>query len=222
MPAGCLAPNEYIDLEMSGTPNALVATPLLSSEYGNVLQLLAGDGMYVPGLTALGGAAFPSSPPAGTLVSFGPTPGVDWTFRYDPGSSTTFKWEFIGGGWWYSVNEGTANFSPAGSNAWRDSPTPGPDVIPPLDGVYQVHFGARVNPAVSGNQAQIGISVGGADPTDNNVAANGQGNSISVSRLTQVTVTASQRLRCQYRDAAPSGTNAFDNRFLAVIPVRCN
>jgi hypothetical protein len=222
MPTGCLQPNEYIDLEMVGTPAALVATPLLSSLYGNSLILEAGDGMYVPGITKIGTAVFPTGTPDGTRVKHRPATGVSWTFQNEPSSGATYKWEFIGGGWLYSVNDATANFSPAGSNAWHDSPTPGPDIIPPFDGVYQVHFGARVNPAASGNQAQIGVSIGGADPADSNVAVNGQGNSISVSRMIQVSITANQRLRLQYRDAAPSGTNAFDNRFIAVIPVRCN
>jgi hypothetical protein len=222
MPAGCLAPNEFIDLTMVGTPNALVATPLLSAEYGNVLQLLSGDGMYVPGLTQQGGAAFPSSPPAGTQVGIAAGVGVEWTFRYDPGSGAVHKWEFIGGGAMYAVNDSTANFTPAGSNAWHDSPTPGPDVIPILDGVYLVTFGARINPAASGNQAQVGLSIAGADPADSNVAVNAQGNSISVSRQCQVTITANQRLRLQYRDAAATGTNFFDNRFISAIPVRCS
>jgi hypothetical protein len=122
----------------------------------------------------------------------------------------------------YAGNDLTATFSPAGGNTWQNAGTPGPDVIPTLDGVYMVSFGARINPASSGNQAQIGLSVGGVDPIDSNVAVNAQGNSISVSRQCQVTITANQRLRLMYRDAAGSGTNFFDNRFISAIPVRCS
>lgn len=223
MPSGCVAPNAWIDLAMVGTPASLVATPKLSSRFGNQMQL-ATDGIYVPGLTVLGGASFPtgSSLTDGALAVFRPATGVCWTFRYAAASGATYKWEFIGGGAWYNDNEGTANFTPAGSNTWHDSPTPGPDIIVPFDGVYNVRFGARINPAVSGNQAQAGISIGGVDPTDNNVVANGQANSISVARTIQITASGGQRLRMQYRDAASTGTNGFDNRFLEVTPVRCN
>lgn len=220
MASGCLAPNAWIDLQLTGTPSALVATPKLSAEFGNVLALQS-DGIFVPGLTFMSGATFPTGAPDGALVVYRPAVGVAWTFRYAPSSGATDKWEFVGGGTWYADNEGVANFNPAGSNTWHDSPTPGPDIILPLSGVYSVRFGARINPAVSGNQAQAGISIGGVDPTDNNVVANGQANSISVARTIQVSVSGGTRLRMQYRDAATTGSNAFDNRFMEVQPVRC-
>lgn len=225
----CIASSPRIALGVTGTPRALTADVVQSPHQGNIAQN-RGDGLYVPGLEWLTNPSFHSQPDDGMIAALSPTNGVSWQFRFNAASTAVHQWEFIGGGSWYANVETSGSFQPSGANNWvtlSGSDIAGPDITPPIDGVYRIRFGASVNAAIDANAtnggvAQIGISIGGADPSGNFVASSGNVNVVTVSRSIDTSVSGGQRVRLMYRDSANSSgpTSSFGHRWIEVTPIR--
>lgn len=83
------------------------------------------------------------------------TNGIVWNFRYRAGSSSAYKWEFIGGPPLRSEN---SNY-PAGQNSsnWVDI-TSGATIVPPLSGDYLVEHYGRTDSTNPTAQSLIEIS----------------------------------------------------------------
>jgi hypothetical protein len=80
------------------------------------------------------GTTLPASPFDGqeaVLVDSVTAPTYTWRFRYNAGSTTGYKWEFIGGADWYSIQGGTWTF--AAVNTWYEV---GPTFMTPRAGIY--------------------------------------------------------------------------------------
>jgi hypothetical protein len=176
---------------------------------------------FLPVVTAL-----PSSPVDGQQILYqvDTANGIYWHLRYRAASPNAHKWEPVGEQQpMYASIETNDNLTVAGGNAWAASATPGPDITPALAGVYRVRFGAFLNPAQVGAQAQVGVSVGtGNDPATDPIAVNGSGYAVSVSREWKAgAVAAATRFRLMYRDAG-TGTSSLSKRWISVLPVRVN
>lgn len=235
MSNGCLDPSPQIDLTFTGTfpaPRALRATPILSPTYGNGLENKS-NGMYTPSPVYLPGSQFPSvAVDDGTLVILY-IGGQSWMFRYNFQTDfPTDPWEFIGGAPNLARRDAQGTHAPVGNDTWQTTLTgdiAGPSVTLPVAGVYLVEFGHVGIPAKIGSRNQSGVSVNGADPTDNNTAsvANAataiNGNYESASRMTQLSgLSAGDVVSLRYRDGGDSGTSYFNRRWIAVTPVRCH
>lgn len=85
--------------------------------------------------------SLPTSPVDGQIVNYlaDATNGVVWRLRYRSGSSSAYKWEFIGGAPLSSEVTTTQSLSSA---TYADLTTAGPTIIVPLAGDYDVGIGA--------------------------------------------------------------------------------
>lgn len=238
--SGCVTSNEYIELAMSGTPASLVATPLPSARIGNGFQLLAGDGIFAPGIDDIAGLAFPASGLYdGLLVKTSPGANIAWIFRYNAENNATHQWEFVGGPDYYADIEGQGTINSSQNQgtygAWQDlngtRGSRGPDFTAPFNGVYNISWGADINP-INSEDAQVGISIASADPVgDDTATATGSvANTTAVgytavTRRQQKTLTAGQLVRLNYRGSGGNAPNAaathkFQRSWLSVTPVR--
>jgi len=108
------------------------------------------------------GTSLPSSPVDGqeaVLVDSLTNSSYQWRFRYNAGSSSTYKWEYIGG---VSASAIVGTAEAVGTfNAWIDLATGGPQFNVPRAGDYSVVYGARlynVTGAAAGGFVGLGIT----------------------------------------------------------------
>lgn len=229
MPGPCLAPTPRISLDLDGVTGGLIADIVPSAVFAGNGVALRSDGLYVPGYLDLLGSGFPTipgSPPADLLVRATPQANVSWTFRYNALDTSSTKWEFIGGADYFANIEtaGTITTSVASGTygAWQDlsgTDVVGPDFNTPFTGTYNISWGAEINP-VGGEQAQVGISIAGADPTDNNTATASATNNTSVMRRRSVALNSGDRVRLNYRGTGTGSPHTFQRRWISVVPVR--
>lgn len=226
--SGCVTDSAWIHLEYVGTPNSLTAAPVASPQVGNGLQLLD-DGIWVPGVIDLLGGGFPGAPHEGAKAKIAPQANVTWEFRWNTHSSAVSQWEFCGGSdAYFDVEDlGTINSSQSSGTygIWQTlsaTSTVGPQFTIPFTGTYHIAWGAMINP-ISGEEAEMGISVGGADPAGDNVATAGAAGASSVMRRNEMNLTEGELIRGVYRGSGGSGNSAthhFSRRWLSVTPVR--
>jgi hypothetical protein len=144
------------------------------------------------------------------------TAGIVWHLRYNAGSASSYKWEFLGGAALFSevaTAEGTAA-------AYADLATVGPSIVLPRAGDYIVAHGFDFLGATGGANGYMSYQIGATAAVDADaveVADDGTSwTQASVSReqlktgLTAVTLTA------KYKG---SGNNA-RNRWMRVTPRR--
>lgn len=147
--------------------------------------------------------------------------GIAWTFRYDIGVTDAYKYVFEGGAPLYATI--TTEESTAGG--YTDLATVGPAVTIPLNGLYEVQYGACAQNTTADSDTRVTPSYGGSSPSNSEaiemegVVSGGTGNRIAQSRTLVVTVTDAPRtMKLQYMVA--SGTGSWRNRWLFVRPVR--
>lgn len=173
------------------------------------------------------GTSLPASPADGQVYNFvaDATNGVVWRMRYNAGSASAFKWEYLGGG--PLVSEVFASESTT-STSYVALTTPGPSIVLPRAGDYDVRLEARMfgpESAGIGFIASMSYDIGGTGAVGNDGIINMNpvnsvtdvGCNVSGTRrktgLTAVTLTA------KYNTS--SGTTTFFNaRRMIVTPVR--
>lgn len=143
--------------------------------------------------------------------------GVVWHMRYNAGSASAYKWEYLGGSFLaveVLTDEAVTNA------AYSDFPTVGPSVTVPRAGDYEVEWGGSDAVAVAGAQGYIGVKRGAAGTTNNDaVGASDTGNRTGVSRRRVFAgLAASDTLKLQV--TVNSGQINVSLRHLAVRPVR--
>jgi hypothetical protein len=90
----------------------------------------------------------PASPSNGDIwVAVVNTSGVRWTFQYNAGSASAYKWEFLGGSALH-VEDGTAHTT-ASTTPVDFNPTI-LSLTPPRSGDYVVSMGARIKVSATG------------------------------------------------------------------------
>jgi hypothetical protein len=145
--------------------------------------------------------------------------GVVWKFKYNSGSGSAYKWEFVGGAAWFDnvdTDETTA------SAAYVDLATAGPAIAVPRAGDYEVSWGASMWDSTGGSTCYVAVKKGAAATVDTDAATQTGATAaagVSVARTKVVFgLAASDTLKLQYKTSA--GTGRFIFRWLSVRPVR--
>jgi microcystin-dependent protein len=173
--------------------------------------------------------SLPSSPIDGQEIYYAAdaTNGVIWHLRYRSGSSSSYKWEFVGGG---SLTNAVLTSQSTTSLSSVDLSTVGPSVTPPLAGDYIIRWGCIATPSTSAlTVAAMVIGFGGSYPADGNAGtqwvATSQFANTTTSRISiasedvKTALSASTLIRARYYQNQAGGAS-FANRFLTVTPVR--
>jgi hypothetical protein len=177
------------------------------------------------GVTPGYGTSLPGSPAGGDeyiLVDSTSNPTYQWRFRYNSGSSSTYKWEFVGGS--ILTAQVAADESSATTAAWTDLTTAGPLIVVPRAGDYVCAGAASVyTTAGAGTGLQLGIASGATTPgagviATANSAGAGYVTSMSVAPQTLTAVASGADVRLRYYGAAAT-LHAYQ-RQLAVTPRR--
>jgi hypothetical protein len=197
----------------------------LDTATGSVLRRVKWQGNWGPwswiGTPSLA-TTLPASPVDGQeaiLVDSLTNPSYRWRLRYNAGSTSAYKWEFIGGT--PAVSEVLTNES-VNSASYVDLTTPGPQFTVPRAGDYLYAMTAQIFGTAANAAGVLGLKVGAATPAGDDTAivtsatANAQLTTTKNRLLTGV--AASSLLKIQY--STGGGTANFLRRVLTVQPVR--
>jgi len=231
LPTGGYVPVSLVDAKgdlLVGTADNAIARLGVGAN-GTVL---AADSTQASGLTwrtvAGAGPTFtygttpPASPNDGDMWIFpaDATNGVNWQFRYDAGSASASKWEYVGGPPLLSAVGATETTATA--SAWTNVATPGPIVTIPRAGDYMLQIQAMLFKTAADTNVQVAVGVGDFTATlfsvIGSVYASG---AVVFPNATQrvAGIAASAALRLKYWQTA-AGTMSVGNRTLLVTPVR--
>lgn len=162
--------------------------------------------------------ALPSSPVDGQEIYFAVNwaEGWNWHLRYRAGSTSPYKWEFLGGTPLFAKGESLFTVSGTG---WVSDGSCG--IAVPLSGEYLVEYGGSLSSSVAGVQAQMRVAGGGIIAYEifsgGNVGAGNVGMVASQARLNGVAAAS-----IIYIQTAASGTAVINSyrRHLSVRPFR--
>lgn len=194
---------------------------------GNVRGPTGADGP--PGsLTRV--TALPGSPANGAEILFvaDAANGVVWHLKYNAGSSSAYKWEFVGGGDLSVEVPASQNYAP-GTGNYGDAAT-AVSLTAPLAGDYKLSHGADLIASSTQNLINYAsLKLGGAATSDNEAAAHwsdvGAANNVGASlyKSFKRTLTAGMVVKQQYKISWGSGgpyTLVVQKRFIEARPVR--
>jgi len=203
------------------TPDSTTWTPELS-------MALVGGQQGPPGFASppTYATTLPASPVDGQeaiLVDNVTNPTYQWRFRWNAGSTSPYKWEFVGGSTYRSAvttNETTA------SSSGTDLATVGPGFVCPRAGDYRVQFWANAGQTAVGCGSYIAPNpIGGAAGSGSYVppalymcpTANFSGQLSGWGQF--LGMASGVTLRLQYW-VVFGGTGSFSNRVIEVTPLR--
>jgi len=180
----------------------------------------AGIGVATP----IVGTSLPASPLDGQeaiLVDAVAAPTWQWRFRYDAGSSSAYKWEYIGG----TPARADADANEAASSTTYAELTTKQRILVPRSGVYECRFGALTWGSITNAQGDIGIvdttalttaliNMSTGCPTVNIAAV------IHRERQFPSALTAGRTIAAVYRVGGASGTQNYAVRWFSLLPVR--
>lgn len=220
----CIVDSPTIDLGMNG--GSLEANLNVSPDIDNGLEQRA-NGVWVPGRGY--GASFPAAGTEynGQVFFITAGTGVTWQFRYNLDSGLARKWEFIGGASLFAAVETstsqTSDATPAGDWGNGAGGTPGPDLVVPLTGLYDVQWEVSVDLSnLNAGSINVGVAQGiGANPVAGlqmPTTNSWQGNHSFASQ--RVTLTGGTVLRMRYRNNMVSTTATYYDRRLRITPVQ--
>lgn len=189
-------------------------------EQGNDLVVLGGIGatLGLPFVTSL-----PSPAYDGQIVLYDTgTDGVVWAFRYDAGSASAYKWQFIGGPPLTSLVD---NLGSLANTAYNDIGVVGPSItLPAIAGDFNVEHGCRmIAGTATAHEGFMSYSIAGGAASDANAASSissGQFDGGTVQQFRPLTaLAASTSFVCKYRTQTANNYD-FSKRWLAITPVR--
>src|SRR5262245_16485484 len=114
------------------------------------------------------GTSFPASPADGAefvLVDSVTAPTYTWRFRYNAGSTSPYKWEYIGG---TPARHDIQTDQLVQSTTPADLATVGPTLTIPRAGDYDVAWGCKLYSGGTTGTIMMGVSVNGLTPNDPN------------------------------------------------------
>lgn len=152
------------------------------------------------------------------------TNGVQWHLRYNAGSSSAYKWEYVGGPPMFDqvdTNESTT------ATTFGDLTTVGPQATLPTlpnGGEFIVRIGASIGTANAANAGGfMSFAVGGTPAALGDSAGVAPGNAIaaSVSVYTRrfKTIPSAAAIVAKYRSQTGNSVS-FAGRFIEVLPIR--
>lgn len=149
------------------------------------------------------------------------TNGVLWHLRYNAGSASTYKWEFLGGSNLYAEIAGQDTIGSGG--VFVDATTPGPSLTVPRAGQYELQFDGLPTSLATSGDSQVAPKLGSATAVTADAAefTNNAGGNFGASHLGRTitrTLAASDLVKLQYNTGGQ--THVWQRRRLSVRPVR--
>jgi hypothetical protein len=152
--------------------------------------------------------------------------GVLWNLRYNAGSASPYKWEFLGGS--DAVIESAAVQQATTSTTYADLGTVGPDFTVPLAGDYDIEVAFNGFANVAGTSLWMSYAVGATGALDSDAAvfveATAGTDVQHASKWKRKTgIAAASLIRAKYRVSGNTGTWRDSNqggRCMRVRPVR--
>ena len=168
--------------------------------------------------------SLPASPVSNEEVYYlaDSTNGIVWHLKYRSGSSSTYKWEFVGGASLYSAVDTEQSTTSA---TYAALTTAGPSVTVPLAGDYIISFGSMTFSAGTNIWSFHSFDVGGTTASDNdaleyrNAIANAPRTTQS-RNVRKTGLSASTALVSKYRSSAAGTSATFGSRWMQVTPIR--
>lgn len=169
--------------------------------------------------------SLPSSPIDGQEIIYvaDATKGVLWHLKYNLGSASAYKWEFIGGS---SLDAFVQTSEATTSTSYVDLATVGPSVTLALAGDYALEYGfgafAGANQTLDMDGSPRIAATAASDLDLAFISAVGTGSSASGSistRRVKTAIAASSLVKLQYK-LSSAGTGTFHRRWLKATPIR--
>ena len=173
------------------------------------------------------GTSLPASPVDGQetiLVDSISNPSYQWRFRYNVGSTSSYKWEFVGGTPAY-ISVTTAEST--SSSTYAALTTAGPSFTLPRAGDYNISIGFQGLMQVSAALYAMSYDIGGTGAVDADYVVgtvpqegtSGNNDYISLSRTSTKTGLSAVALTAKYK-TTNSKSATFKNRWFSITPVR--
>ncbi len=162
--------------------------------------------------------ALPGSPFDGQLIAFCDStsaPTYVWQLRYNASFATSFKWEFIGGSNFRSV-ETDISFANQTTYTMTNSPAA---IAAPLAGEYDIMI-TGTSQRCTGNISYWSYNVNSAGAADTIASTAGDANSGALFFYQRQTLAASDSVRIAYRASNTSTNHFLDNARLELRPFR--
>jgi hypothetical protein len=146
--------------------------------------------------------------------------GVLWHLRYNAGSASAHKWEFVGGGALLAGPSGSLTTSTATSGNGQ-ALTSGPTITVPLPGDYEITWGGFAQTITTGQVNMVYNLMAGATAlsgiTFSATAVFGGGQFVSTVRFNNIAAAAVLTLSCWLNSAINS---SFSGGIIKVAPIR--
>jgi hypothetical protein len=193
-------------------------TPVTASAMNHIED---GVGLVAPPY----GTSLPASPADGQeaiLVDSVSNPSYQWRFRYNAGSSSAYKWEFIGGA---PASSSADPLEATTSQTYVVLTTPGPSITLPRAGDYLISISADMAAAPNNDTARASFDIGATVANDNdsltfnNSSSAVMGSTVFCSRIMARTGLPAVALVMKYRTIA-GGSCQFRRRSMSVWPIR--
>lgn len=207
----------------SGT--TLSRTVLNSTNSGSAISLSGSAQVFITPLTVdvftSYGTSLPASPVDGQeaiLVDSTTNPSYQWRFRYNASSTSSYKWEFVGGN---PAVVSVDTDQSTSSTTYAALTTAGPSFTLPRAGDYQVTISCEAYNTATATTVRMSYDIGATGAVNGDaviVAIPVAGNSVASYRTQNKTGLSAVALTAKYNTAG--GTSNFRNRTLIVTPVR--
>jgi len=169
------------------------------------------------------GTTLPANPYDGQeaiLVDSVTNPSYQWRFRYNAASTSSYRWEFVGGSPASSSVDALENVT---STTFVALTTPGPSITLPRAGDYTISICADIGPSTN-DFGRASFDIGATGAVDNDgitVALGGTITSATMSSrmMLRTGLAAGAALVMKYR-AGTAATCGFRKRTMSVWPVR--
>jgi hypothetical protein len=152
------------------------------------------------------------------LVDSTSNPSYQWWFRYNAGSTSAYKWEFVGGAPVVASNLNGETF--ICDNLWRDTATVGPSIIVPRAGEYFASGSASITSSVAGSACYLGICLGASNPSYYSFTYAGVANAYGGAPIAGSVYPVAAGGELRLRQAGSNGTGSVITRYLTVVPKR--
>jgi hypothetical protein len=186
-----------------------------------------GSSWYPPSASTLI-TSLPSTPTDGQIINYvaDSTNGIVWTFRYRAASSSSYKWEFIGGPAAYSYvgpNDYNGSRQTISTLTFGDLATVGPSFTTPFAGDWDCTF--NVLAETNGTATHVRVWATGDSSLNWNFGDSqaynaNQLNATHAGTIRRTGIASGSTLKLQYAVSNAGVTAAFWNRRLYVTPVR--
>lgn len=161
--------------------------------------------------------SLPTDPYKGQVIFYDTgTEGVVWQLRYNSGSASSSKWEYVGGPPLFAEVTTASNTA---STTYVD--LGGPDIALPEAGDYDVRVECSVNPNTSNDHGRMSYAIGVTTASDNDMADSrslGGEDVFTMSTARRKTGLTAVTLAARYR--VTGGNADFTRRHMWVHPVR--